>query len=166
MSMACEKTKTWVKISGPSPSISLMVCGRQNLSCLTACLGQSAKMCWTLSCTLQGARMAGDFLDRRWMSVRWVWPTHQFPWTHNGRQIGKKTSTGVPMISLLTACCPRYSPRPFVSQSRLMEGGPKIQTVNTRYKDALDSSVPGHGKCCLTATDTDKMCKLCWELPS
>jgi hypothetical protein len=63
--MTHKKAKTWVKLSGLSPSIPLMVGGRQNLSCLTVYLGQSTEICWPLSCTLHAAHMAGGFLDRR-----------------------------------------------------------------------------------------------------
>jgi hypothetical protein len=39
--MAHKKAKTHVKVTGSSPNISLMVCGRQKHSHLTVYLGQS-----------------------------------------------------------------------------------------------------------------------------
>jgi hypothetical protein len=75
MSVVRKNAKSLHKTSGSSARMPRMVCGKWSRSRCTVYLGQSAKMCRTLRCTLQGAHTGSGFPDRRWPRARREWPT-------------------------------------------------------------------------------------------
>jgi hypothetical protein len=157
MPVVRKNAKSLDKTSGSLARMSHMACGRWSRSRCTVHLGQSARMCRTLRCTLQVAHTGGGFPDRRWPWVRRVWPTRSRVTTNSSRRTGRPEdlhacTTGFTSRSLLS--CVQSQSLCYLAKVDWRRAVLKSMFATPGIGGASKSGIPGSSISCFIATDT------------